>query len=417
MKQRYIIFDSTQKDTEFEAEALLRGSMMGSAVGGLPAGSAPWERSFGTGHIGAAADTPPRMRYSIEYLDDAEAQDLNDNPAMPDTFPAEVPLTLIAPRSSVSSQIDSVPWGLSAVGALSTACTGRGIRVAVLDTGIKLDHLAFFSLLWEKRIVVRNFTDGAPDDVTDVHGHGTHCAGTIAGGVVGHQRIGIAPNIDRLIIGKVLGSRENTNETLLEAIQWAARERANIISMSLGVDFPGLVEKLHKKMNLPLQAATSMALKQYRDTVTLFSKMSDYLSARNVLLVAATGNESMRPQYTVDVSPPAASEHILKVGAVSRPVGGTFPVAPFSNTGADLVAPGADILSASIDGGLQSLSGTSMATPHVAGVAALWAEQLLARNGAVSFQDIKTDLLASAQPLAGKRADVGRGLVRAPQLH
>lgn len=137
------------------------------------------------------------------------------------------------------------------------------------------------------------------------------------------------------------------------------------------------------------------------------------MSARNVLLVAATGNESERPGYTIDVTPPAASEHVLKVGAVGM-ANGALTIARFSNTGPDLVAPGVDIVSAGRNGGLTSMSGTSMATLHVAGVAALWSERLRAANGQLFFRDLLVDLPGAVQPLNASRADVGRGLLRAP---
>lgn len=359
---------------------------------------------------------PPMIDIAIADLDEGEARDATANPDIANIAAADVPLDLIKPMAGAPGNAKLPPWGLEAVGALASSRTGRGVRVAVLDTGIKDNHPAFEHLRAQNKIIVRNFTSGAPNDASDTNpdGHGTHCAGTIAGGIVAGQRIGIAPDIDRLIIGKVLGEGGNTNETILNAIDWAVREKADIISMSLGINFPALVEYLHKSKEYPLQAATSVALQQYRDTVTLYAKLADFLNERNVLLVAATGNDSRRPGFTVDVSPPAASEFILKVGAVSRPIGGAVSVAAFSNTGAELVAPGVDIVSAGLDDGLHSLSGTSMATPHVVGVAALWAEQNKAANGRVIVDYLRADLLASAQPLDGRHADLGRGMVRAP---
>lgn len=367
----------------------------------------------------ASTDDAAVFRAEIADLDAAELQEANDDPGVLNLVPTDGPLKLIAPMAVSEPAMAPVngggsSWGLQAVGALDSLSTGRGIRVAVLDTGIDLTHPAFLPLLTTNRILVRNFTDGAPDNVSDRHGHGTHCAGTIAGGEVGGQRIGIAPGIECLIVGKVLGDGGNTNGALLKAIDWAVAEGAHIISMSLGIDFPGMVDKLVQRDRIPLPAATSRALKEYRETVGLFGKLADSMSARNVLLVAATGNESDRPAYTIDVTPPAASEHVLKVGAVGMS-NGALTIARFSNTGPDLVAPGVDIVSAGRNGGLTSMSGTSMATPHVAGVAALWAERIKAANhGLLFFQDLLVDLLGAVQPLDAGRADVGRGLLRAP---
>lgn len=358
----------------------------------------------------------PSLTVSVEELDDVQARDLHQDPSVHSFGPADVPLTLIAPLAAEGAPvpIGGDVWGLQAVGALASPYSGRGVRVAVLDTGLQVEHEAFTGLRTEGRIVVRNFTNGNVADVSDQHGHGSHCAGTIAGGMVAGQRIGIAQGIDRLIIGKVLGPGGGSNATIVQAIQWAADEGANIISMSLGIDFPALVEKLVQANGLPIPAATSLALKQYRDTVALFGKLADFLSARNVLLVAASGNESDRPGYTIDVSPPAASEFILKVAAVGQQ-GVGYAVAPFSNTGPDVSGPGVGILSANIAGGLKSLNGTSMATPHVAGVAALWAEQLMATNdGELTYSELKAQVLASAKHLDARHIDVGLGLVQAP---
>jgi subtilisin family serine protease len=366
----------------------------------------------------ASSSSAFNFHTTIETLDDTELQNAYDDPKVLNLAPTDGPLKLIEPLADAAPAIapgngGTSAWGLQAVGALDSASAGRGIRVAVLDTGINLKHAAFLPLLMRGRIVVRNFTEGAQDNVADTHGHGTHCAGVIAGSDVNGQRIGIAPELDRLIVGKVLGRGGNTNAALVEAINWAMAEGAHIISMSLGIDFPGMVDRLVNEDGVPLQAATSKALKQYRETVSLFGKLADLMKTREVLLVAATGNESNRPAYTIDVTPPAASEHVLKVGAVGQ-VNGVLSIARFSNTGPDLVAPGVDIVSAGRDGGLVSMTGTSMATPHVAGVAALWAEQILATEGQVGFPELLLKLLGSVRPLDAKRADVGQGLLTAP---
>ena len=354
----------------------------------------------------------PTIPLSTADLDDDEAQEHIRN-RVPIASP-DVPLALITPTESSTADLAAIPWGLDAVGALTSPRSGKGVRVAVLDTGIDLQHAAFAALRAQHRIVVKNFTNGDEDDVTDMVGHGTHCAGTIAGGPVGGQRIGVAPDIETLLVGKVLGPGGGTNKTLTDAIQWATLQGAHIVSMSLAIDFPNLVKRWIAD-GMPELAATSTALKEYRETVNLFRKLADFLSTQNVLLVAATGNEANRPRYTIDVAPPAASDHIIKVGAVGRALGGAHPVARFSNTGPDLVAPGVDIVSACLNGGVCALNGTSMATPHVAGVAALWHEHLRARQGEVLYDDLKAEILGGAQAIHGARVDFGRGLVRAPQ--
>jgi subtilisin family serine protease len=140
------------------------------------------------------------------------------------------------------------------------------------------------------------------------------------------------------------------------------------------------------------------------------------------VVVAATGNESDRGgsrPYTIAASLPAASEGVISVAALGRGPGGKFNIAKFSNTMAQVAAPGVDILSVKAGGGLRAMSGTSMACPHVAGVAALWWEALrssgtvrpsanLVINNLVARA--RTDVLAAVAP-----EDRGSGIVTAPQ--
>lgn len=339
--------------------------------------------------------------------------------------PVGMPVSLVTPVETGEASAHAEPWGLVAIGATTSPRTGAGTTVAVLDTGCHLEHEAFAHLRSAGRIGVRNFTRGAPDDVTDTDGHGTHCAGTICGGEVDGRRIGVAPGVDRLLVGKVLGPGGGATEGILKALAWALEEGAHVVSMSLGIDFPGWVQRIVTQTGLDVRPATSRALHDYRTTVRTYEKLVEYLADRDVLIVAATGNESSRPRYTIDVAPPAAAERIVRVGAVAQvpadPAGsgaagaGGWAIAPFSNTGPDLVAPGVGIVSAKAGGGLASLSGTSMATPHVAGAAALWREHLVSTMGVARFDQLRSRILATATPLPMAFEDGGAGLVTCPR--
>lgn len=331
-----------------------------------------------------------------------------------------IPMKLISPVGVVLAQdplTGGSTWGIKAVGAHTSPFTGEGVVVAVLDTGIDPTHPAFDGVAFTRK----NFTSG-PDD--DVHGHGTHCAGTIFGRDVDGKRIGVARGVTSVLIGKVLGPSGGGSDTLLEAIQWALQNGAQVISMSLGMDFPAYVKELEQD-GIPTELATSMALEAYRANVQLFESLASLIEARGAflqtcLVVAAAGNESQRdvnPKFEIAVAPPAVARGFVSVAALGTGAQG-FSVASFSNTGARLSGPGVDVLSAKPGGGLTQMSGTSMATPHVAGVAALWAEKLMKLNqfnantfGARLMGSGTHDGIASPfDP-----GDVGVGMVQAPQ--
>lgn len=335
-----------------------------------------------------------------------------------------MPVKLVEPLDAgLSAPASAGPgWGVSAIGALASPFTGDGITVAVLDTGIDAAHPAFRGVL----LVRKNFTaTGGAGDVSDSHGHGTHCAGTIFGRDVNGVRIGVARAVRRALIGKVLGPGGGESGSIVRAIQWAVNEGAHVVSLSLGMDFPGYRRQLVEQAGLPDEAATSLALEGYRLNILLFERLARLVLslgdfAQPTLLVAAAGNESRaneNPGFTIAVAPPAVSEGIVSVAALGRS-GNGFTPAYFSNTGALLAAPGVAITSARAGGGLVSMSGTSMAAPHAAGAAALWAQKLRAL-GPVNTRILSARLLASgtATGLApgSSPADTGAGLVQAPQ--
>jgi subtilisin family serine protease len=314
-----------------------------------------------------------------------------------------MPFTLIDPVATTAQDPGGDSWGIADIGADALDATaGAGARVAVLDTGIS-SHPAFDGLEPE----VMNFTD---EEDHDVHGHGTHCAGTIFGQNVDGRRIGIARGIRKPLIGKVLGQRGGDSESIMQAILWAQRRKAQVISMSLGIDFPGFQRRLMQS-GLRDVEATSIALMAYRENVRLFDQIADMFANDTVagapLLIAAAGNESNRNDYTIATAPPAIADGILSIAAIDR----HQQIAHFSNTHADCCAPGVDIVSAALGGGLSMKSGTSMATPHVAGLAAVEAQKL-AQGGAFTAADLRVAVLAKAVGISAlSRLDVGRGKI------
>lgn len=306
-------------------------------------------------------------------------------------------------------------WGIVAVGADRSPFTGDAVSVAVLDTGIDTTHAAFAGI----DLVEKDFTR---EGNGDPHGHGTHCAGTIFGRDVDGTRIGVARGVSRALVGKVLAATGNgTSTALFDAIYWALEGGADVISMSLGFDFPGMAARAVADGARP-DVATSMALEAYRANLRMFDALMGVIRARaafsgGAVVVAASGNESDRPNFVLAASIPAAAQDVMSVGALRKLPGG-FAVAPFSNTLPVLSAPGVDVMSAKAGGGLTSFSGTSMATPHVAGVAALWWEASRKRGTRQSAKDVEHQLIAMARDnvfVAGtEMGDVGAGLVTAP---
>lgn len=361
---------------------------------------------------------PPVSRAKVETaeLSKRDVRDIVRDPTVTGVAPI-MPTKLIKLVASESTVQHA--WGIEAVLAHNSPYTGTGVVVSVLDTGIDSTHPAFQGI----QLIQEDFSGSGNGDL---QGHGTHCAGTIFGRDVDGVRIGVARGVQRALIGKVLNDEgRGDSDMLFRGMQWASQEGANIISMSLGFDFPGYVEYLHQVEGWPIPAATSAALEAYRANIRMFDTLMELIRysaafGRGTVVVAASGNESNRdgyPPYEIAVSVPAAAEGVLAVGAAAQGANG-YTIASFSNTLPQLCAPGVDVLSARAGGGLVSASGTSMATPHVAGVAALWWEARSTLPSNATAAAVMAELIASARDNVFESgtdsADFGFGMVMAP---
>lgn len=366
----------------------------------------------------AAAQEPS---LEVDQIDRRDITALTNDASVVAIAPA-MPMKLIEPvqpAADAQPAAGNVEWGIKAIGADTSPFSGDGVVVAVLDTGIDPTHPAFAGVT----LVRRNFTTGGDDDQ---QGHGTHCAGTIFGRDTNGTRIGVARGVKKAIIGKVLGPGGGSSDKIADAVLWAVENGAHVISMSLGIDFPGFVKKLIDD-GFPPELVTSRALEGYRLNVQLFEKLAALVRGRGqfsgqpTLMVAAAGNESERdtnPDFEIAVSPPAVSEGFISVAALGEGGAAGLTIASFSNSGANISGPGVAIVSAKLGGGLASMSGTSMATPHVAGLAALWAEKIRQTRplnafewiGRLTGSAISTGLKPGFDPF-----DVGAGLAMAPQ--
>jgi subtilisin family serine protease len=284
-------------------------------------------------------------------------------------------------------------WGLQATRVPTSRFTGRGIRVAVLDTGLDLGHPDFAG----RSITTRSFITG--ETVQDGHGHGTHCIGTACGPRVPRQlpRYGIAFEA-QIFAGKVLNNQgSGADGGILAGIEWAITNRCAVVSMSLGAPVsPG------------------------QGPSPIYETAAQRALNAGTLIIAAAGNDSRLPDGTRKsppnpVSRPANSPSIMAVGALDA----NIRVAPFSNGGinpnggeVNIAGPGVAIRSSWPRPRLyNTISGTSMATPHVAGIAALLAQSSPGARGRVLWQLV----IQNARHLALPPRDVGAGLVQAPQ--
>lgn len=359
-----------------------------------------------------------KIDIAIEAIEKREVASLRNDPMVQSLAPT-MPMKLVAPVNPDGTESDHQgdAWGIEAVRASSSPYTGKGIKVAILDTGIDESHPAFEGM----NLIKRNFTE---ESEHDENGHGTHVAGSVFGRDVDGARIGIAREIETAIIGKVLGVGGGSTAKIYQAILWASQQGASIVSMSLGIDFPGYVKQL-VDLDYPADLATSRALEGYRANILLYEQLAGLLRVQgsfmnSTTIVAAAGNESRRDEhndYEIAVAPPAASEGVLSVGALAKTEEG-LAIADFSNTGPNVSAPGADVLSAKVGGGLVSFDGTSMATPYVSGVMALWAQKMK-EEGEFNQQSLIAKVIGNATrlPLVDDHDpfDVGVGIVQAPQ--
>jgi subtilisin family serine protease len=331
-----------------------------------------------------------------------------------------MPTALIAPFAGEASD-GEVSWGVEEVGAVASGATGEGVKVAVLDTGIDKHHVAFAG----KTITEKDFSG---DGNGDRQGHGTHCAGTIFGKDVDGVRIGVAPGVTDILIGKVLNDQGSGDTAMLfSGLQWAVDNGADVISMSLGFDYPGLVRRLVEG-GWPADRATSVALVNYRENLRLLDNLMERLriladSSRGAVVVAASGNESKAgdtPPYRIAAALPASALGLISVGAAEwQPAG--LKIADFSNTLPRFAAPGVNIRSAKAGTArdLVAFNGTSMATPHVAGIAALWWQRLRESDGDnVKVRHVEAAMMTRATTdrflPAVDPVDRGDGLVKAP---
>lgn len=269
---------------------------------------------------------------------------------------------------------ETIDWGLEQSGIKNTwkQTKGDGVRVAVLDTGIDRDHPDLESAIE----AYANFT-ASPFDA-DRNGHGTHCAGTVGARANGAGVIGVAPAC-RILGGKVLDDAgAGTERAIARGFDWARELQADIISGSFG---------------------------SHHDSPIIAAAVRRAVQA-GIFVIMAAGNDGLPNS----VNFPARLPETIAVAAVDR----FGQVAPFSSRGmqVDIAAPGVDILSTWLRGTHALSSGTSMATPFVAGVVALLVAKHRLRGGLTpikSTDDLRAHLRRCVRDLDAPGHDHGSG--------
>ncbi|WIM41323.1 S8 family peptidase [Paenibacillus sp. PK4536] len=282
-----------------------------------------------------------------------------------------------------AEQVTETPTGVEMIQAPKVwdITKGAGVTIAILDTGCDTHHPDLQGRIRNGR----NFTDddqSHPDIYEDYNGHGTHVAGTIAAIQNNTGVVGVASEVN-LLIGKVLNKDGSGQiDWIINGILYAIEQKVDIISMSLGgpEDVPELHEAIQKAVN------------------------------NNILVICAAGNEGDNDSNTDEYGYPGYYNEVISVGAINL----NRQSSEFSNSNneVDLVAPGENILSTYLDGKYATLSGTSMATPHVSGAMALIkviANQSFERE--LTEPELYAQLIKRTIPLGDSPRLEGNGMV------
>jgi subtilisin len=278
-------------------------------------------------------------------------------PANPDDVCAHFPdLLYCIPEGTVSAPVnedvteddDSDLYShLKPVRALQSMYTGEGIDVALLDTGV-YPHSDFYKRIKQ----TRNFVGSDPEDVEDRNGHGTHCAGLIAGPRRAAGGYGLAPKVN-LHIGRVLDEDGvGLDSNVLHGLYWAAYTiRARVIVLCCG---------------MTMSSTKSRAL---------FEATAECVKRLGGVVIAAAGNRFEGDEDPVNY--PANCPSVIAAGAVDRRLNtADFSCVAAKDDPVEVTAPGVGVRSAWNDGKHRRANGTSMSSAIAGGIAALLAEKI-----------------------------------------
>jgi len=267
----------------------------------------------------------------------------------------------------IKKQGQEIPWGVKRIGAPSVwkNTTGKGVRVGIIDTGVDINHPDL-----KDNVKMTGWVLDC-QNIIDDNGHGTHVAGTIAALDNDIGVVGVAPKVEIYSVKAFTKSGRGNVSDVIEALNWCVQNKIQVINMSFGF-----------KNSKALEKAIKEAYK------------------RNIVLVAAAGNSG----GTNNVMYPAGYPEVIAVAASNS----DDKVAWFSSGGpqVDVMAPGAGILSTYKNGEYKTMSGTSMACPHVTAACAL----ILSMSN-LDPKGVKEVLVNTARDLGYSKKKQGAGLV------
>ena len=336
----------------------------------IKSGSGVWKKYFGARHSFDNGFTADLSDFQIRFakifgLEIEQVTKLYILPAQTDLSANDV-LAEAKPNKVTKTQravpVEQVPWGIKAVygdSFLADVSGGEGVTVAILDTGAAKSHLDIENRIKDCKDFSSPKSPVVDGKCEDKNGHGTHVAGIIAadGGSDGLGIFGVAPDANLFVYQVCSVSGSCWADDIAVAVKLAADNGANIINISLGSDTPSL----------------------------LIGNAVSYAAEKGVLIVAASGNDG---PYAGSIDYPAADPKIIGVGALDvnqlvsdwSSSGINSETTPYVTEEGDIefAAPGVSIESTWKDGGYAILSGTSMAAPHISGLAAkLWQKDSL----------------------------------------
>jgi subtilisin family serine protease len=271
-------------------------------------------------------------------------------------------------RAEVDPAVKEIPWGVKRVNAAAAwdYTEGQGVKVAVIDTGIDYTHPDLAPVYKGGYNAVTGGTDPKDDQ-----GHGTHVSGTVAAARDLKGVVGVAPKVELYVVKVLDKNGSGQYSWIVDGIEWAIKNNIKVINMSLGG----------------------------RTGTDALAQVMKKAKEAGIAVVCAAGNDSGAVNF------PAKYPEAIAVSASDS----SDKLASFSSKGPEIVviAPGVSVYSTKKGGGYTSMSGTSMASPHVAGLAAL-----AVGAGADTPDKVRAALKNAATPLPGlKPTDQGAGMV------